>query len=456
MCSDLLTKCKTGTPLVHSRNHMLGITYEEAVAIHSNPQVITVNVVMMNIPNELSDLTDLESDAMEDDQDGEPPEGVMVNEDVGDVESSPSIHSQGDVDSVVSYLENYEDSDLEGDRSLAQPNVGRLVPNWLLTHANGTYTYRSEVEYPHIHPTPIAPVNHNPYEQDLIHLDGVFPIMGPNHRHEIIRPYQYQESLFNRQFDPNPLYNQIVAQGPYQVNGPSVWNTRDRSRYWTPPNVQGHLANEEAYRRYLSDLVGNILLQVIYYRLHRFQRVPTYPIIWLPSRVTQGPPPDYLFRMLGRRIQNHEVDNMNPELIRQIVDMFMLQPYTPSSSFPLMENTVWYFWFCLQESYVISRQPPRFYTFPDQPFPLTASHHHSDETWRQRNRIDFFLYHSRWIHELSMEPQWSQLLLYPRRRHIYEDINTSAPEMLEFVDGSVHVQSYNHSFIIVEVSIVIF
>ena len=46
MWSDLLTKNKTGAPMIHSRDHMLGIDYATAVALSSNPTVVTVNTVL--------------------------------------------------------------------------------------------------------------------------------------------------------------------------------------------------------------------------------------------------------------------------------------------------------------------------------------------------------------------------------------------------------------------------
>jgi hypothetical protein len=46
MWSDLLTKNKTGTPMIHSRDHMLGIDYATAVTLSSNPTVVTVNTVL--------------------------------------------------------------------------------------------------------------------------------------------------------------------------------------------------------------------------------------------------------------------------------------------------------------------------------------------------------------------------------------------------------------------------
>ena len=46
MESDLLTKLKTGAPMVHSRSAMLGIDYDTACAINTNSSVQTLNVLL--------------------------------------------------------------------------------------------------------------------------------------------------------------------------------------------------------------------------------------------------------------------------------------------------------------------------------------------------------------------------------------------------------------------------
>jgi hypothetical protein len=104
---------------------------------------------------------------------------------------------------------------------------------------------------------------------------------------------------------------------------------------------------------------------------------------------------------------------------------------------------VWYFYYILMTNYFDSRRPPRFYTNPERPFPLTYLHSHSNQTWRHRNRIDFILFHSRWVHRLSFAPYWSEMFRYRRQRTRSTDAVISAPDMLEFVDTSRHILPYN-------------
>jgi len=178
--------------------------------------------------------------------------------------------------------------------------------------------------------------------------------------------------------------------------------------------------------------------------------------MWTPQYNFQGPPPEYLQRFLGRMVSTfNDINHLDSSLFDIITvaereEPFypytlrqLPRPYWPTTTYPITENTVWYFFFCLMNNYLESRQPPQFYTFPTRPFPLTIGYAHSNQTWRHRNRIDFLLYHSRWIHELVRTSNWSTLLRQRRQRTTFRTEPISAAEMFEFVDSHSDIMPYN-------------
>ena len=248
MCSDLLTKCKTGTPLIHSRNHMLGISYEDAVAIHSNPQVITVNVIMMDVTPpavsiEPSASTDRESNTsiLEDDDD----QGTEDDESVQEQEAEEQVEEEEDgddesiqeIDSQLSYQPSNTPEPDDELQIMYQPSVRRTTPELDTTHANGWYIYRSELEYPPIYPLPITdPHDRNDYERDQRLLHGIYPIMGMHHRYNLDHPYGTQEHVFSRRNHHLPNTHRILAQGPFLGGESPIWQpSRDRTHYSRPP-----------------------------------------------------------------------------------------------------------------------------------------------------------------------------------------------------------------------------
>ena len=171
------------------------------------------------------------------------------------------------------------------------------------------------------------------------------------------------EHVFSRLTSPLPNTHRVLAQGPFLGGESPIWQpSRDRTRYSRPPiGANNEPPDEGSLEEWLTNTVRTIFSQVIFYRLRPFAWFGWYPTIWIPQRLTQSPPPDYLFVMLGRRFRHidHTI-GLSPELLRQIMfprepqyggqfphaTRYIPTPYVSSLSFPLMENKIWYFWFC--------------------------------------------------------------------------------------------------------------
>jgi hypothetical protein len=179
--------------------------------------------------------------------------------------------------------------------------------------------------------------------------------------------------------------------------------------------------------------------------------------MWVPRSMYHGPPPTYVLRFLGRRPPTEQqIERIPWQLFSDILasETGGAQFYTnewrelprlywPTITYPITENTTWYFYYILMCNYFDSRQPPMFYTNPQHPYPFTLGYVHSNQTWRHRNRIDFLLFHSRWVHQLSFTTEWSQLLRQRRCRTRCRRIPISAPDMFEYVDSDPSILSYN-------------